>query len=99
MTHSLTSPAVPTRVSDNTKQLGAVPAAADLTWHTPSTFRWVAYRDATRVGSIDFLGAYIATNQHGDIIGAYVELADAQLAIEDPEPADADLTVLLATTR
>jgi hypothetical protein len=92
MTHSLTSPVVPTRVSGDTEWTGAVPAAAGITWHTPSAFRWVAYRDATRVGSIDFLGAYIATNQYGDVIGAYVELADAQVAVADPQPADADLT-------
>jgi hypothetical protein len=62
-----------------------------ISWHMPTPSQWVAYRGHTRIGSIHQLGAFIATNQHMDVIGAFVELSSAQLAIADPHPADADL--------
>lgn len=75
MTDTLTPAVVPTPV----------------TWHTPSETSWVAYRGAVRVGSVARVGAYIATDRHGDVVGAFVDLAEAQRAIADPQPADADL--------
>lgn len=62
-----------------------------VSWYTPTTRRWVAYRGSSRVGSIDHVGAFIAVNQHGDVLGAFIDLVEAQRAIVDPQPADADL--------
>lgn len=48
-----------------------------VSWYRPTSSRWVAYRGSTRIGSVDHVGAFIATNRHRDVLGAYAELAGA----------------------
>jgi hypothetical protein len=37
------------------------------------------------LGTIDRHGIYIASDSHGDILGAFSDLAEAKRSIEDPE--------------
>src|ERR1700712_5508869 len=67
-----------------------VTAPSEIHWHSPSDTRWVALAGTTLLGTIDQVGAFIATDSAGDVLGAFTNLAEAKRSIEDPEPTQAE---------
>lgn len=59
---------------------------SEIIWHCASDTRWVALTGTALLGTIDQVGAFIATDSFGDVLGAFTNLGEAKRSIEDPEP-------------
>ena len=70
------------------------------TWKSPGSGLWVASKAGTYLGLVERIdGEYFASGPNGNELGAFAELADAQMALEGIGIAPAASTQDLVLTK
>jgi hypothetical protein len=59
-------------------------------WESVSETHWTAFVGPAWVGSVSFVGSYIATDQYATVLGTFETLTEAQRAVTDPVRDDPD---------